>query len=790
MSTATLDPTALTTPVGPMDAHRLLPASVTAWTPLLHAWVTHPRSVFWGMGAAAEDEVTAAYAAIAADPHHDAFVVLHAGRPTALVETYDPQHSSLAGHPLLEPGDVGMHLLVAPPAAGERTPGLTAALLGVAVRLAQHRPGAHAPRRVVVEPDERNTAIHALNARAGFTVLEPVPLPDKTGLLSVVTPADFAGSEIGRATLAPVPAHLTPAAMDQAQRHLCAKAIRELSHERLVAPEPGEQPGSWRLTTRHEPLTTYTWTGTVLPLEHPVVQEDSLARHVGGAPAPLDAQDLITELKEQIGLPDQLLGTYLEEIAATLAGHAWKSTHHRRTSQELLHADLATVEAAMTEGHPCFLANNGRLGFSLDDHERFAPEAGADVTLEWLAVRRSLAHLALAQDLDEDELWRSELGPRRAWFDARLAALGHRPQDYLYLPVHPWQWQHKHQITFAPDVARGDLVHLGPGDRYRAQQSIRTFLDVEHPQRRYVKTALAIQNMGFLRGLSPAYMQATPLINDWVAGEVADDAELTDRGFTVLREVATVGYTGDAYHRAAVSPAPPQQKMVAALWRQSPEGLADRARGESLRTMASLLHRDGQGEALVTAMIRASGLPPADWVSRWLDAYLRPVAHCLLAHDLAFMPHGENVILVVRDHVVARVVMKDIGEECAVLTDRPLPPGVERIRSVVPAQEAALAIFTDVYDGVLRHVAEILHVDGVLPADDLWGLVHACLDRHRRDHPQLHRRVDLFAEDFAHSCLNRLQLRNTLQMVDLADQSGSLMYAGRLTNPASDARRR
>ena len=116
--------------------------------------------------------------------------------------------------------------------------------------------------------------------------------------------------------------------------------------------------------------------------------------------------------------------------------------------------------------------------------------------------------------------------------------------------MHPWQWVNKLAVTFAPDVARRDLVHLGAGDdEHRPQQSIRTFFNQSRPERHYVKTALAIQNMGFLRGLSPAYMEATPAINDWVASTVEADPELRSTGFTVLRELAAIGYTGDAFHR-------------------------------------------------------------------------------------------------------------------------------------------------------------------------------------------------------------------------------------------------
>jgi siderophore synthetase component len=290
--------------------------------------------------------------------------------------------------------------------------------------------------------------------------------------------------------------------------------------------------------------------------------------------------------------------------------------------------------------------------------------------------------------------------------------------------------------------------------------------------------------MGFLRGLSPAYMAATPAINDWVHDLVAGDDELVGLGFSVLREHAAIGWTGDAYHRLPVPSA--HRKMVAALWRESP--VPQLAEGERLATMASLLHRDHDGVPLVAELIAASGIEPTDWVATYLRAYLRPLVHCLLAHDLAFMPHGENLVMVLRDHVPVRMVMKDIGEEVAVLTDRPLPDEVERIRSVVTPDVAALAIHTDVFDGFLRHLGGILSGVGLLDDDRFWGLVRDCIAAHAADHPELAaagEAYDLLRPEFAHSCLNRLQLRNTLQMVDLADQAESLIFAGTLANPAA-----
>jgi RimJ/RimL family protein N-acetyltransferase len=163
---------------------------------LLHRWVTHPRSVFWEMVDADVGAVRAAYDEIDRHPHHHAWLGGLDGRLAVLCETYDPARSELVGlvgQPDLEPGDVGMHVLVAPP-EGPTAPGFTRRAFAAVMR---HCFGTCAAQRVVVEPDVDNTAIAAINAAAGFTVHRRVDLGHKTAALSTCTPAAFAASEIG-----------------------------------------------------------------------------------------------------------------------------------------------------------------------------------------------------------------------------------------------------------------------------------------------------------------------------------------------------------------------------------------------------------------------------------------------------------------------------------------------------------------------------------------------------------------------------------------------------------------
>ncbi|NEB67823.1 IucA/IucC family siderophore biosynthesis protein, partial [Streptomyces fulvissimus] len=128
--------------------------------------------------------------------------------------------------------------------------------------------------------------------------------------------------------------------------------------------------------------------------------------------------------------------------------------------------------------------------------------------------------------------------------------------------------------------------------------------------------------MGFMRGLSAAYMEATPAINDWLAQLVAGDEVFRAARFSIIRERAAIGYHHRQYERATDRYSP-YRKMLAALWRESP--VPSLGEGQRPATMASLLHTDAGGASLAGALIAESGLAPEVWLRRYLDAYLTPV---------------------------------------------------------------------------------------------------------------------------------------------------------------------
>jgi siderophore synthetase component len=140
---------------------------------------------------------------------------------------------------------------------------------------------------------------------------------------------------------------------------------------------------------------------------------------------PIDALEFVNEFHEQLGIGADMLPVYLEEISSTLSSAAYKLSKPDLTAADLVTADFQTIEAAMTEGHPCFVANNSRLGFGMSAYRAYAPETGEAVRLTWIATRKVRTTISHSSSLDYDELLRSELGDevlRR--FAAQIVAVG------------------------------------------------------------------------------------------------------------------------------------------------------------------------------------------------------------------------------------------------------------------------------------------------------------------------------------------------------------------------------
>ncbi|WP_278381633.1 GNAT family N-acetyltransferase [Pseudoalteromonas distincta] len=751
--------------------------------PIICQWLTLPYAHFWGMSKHTPEQMCSAYQDIINNPYHHAYVIEQSNELLALVELYSPKHDKLlaAAYEVL-PNDTGMHILLAPNTQPKRHFSFEI------MQCVLHSIFTHnADARVVVEPDIANSKIHALNKRLGFFHTQQITLGDKNAYLGFCNKAAFE-THVNLHHKAQTPINTDYIKFDHwqwANRHLQSKAISELVHERLLVAE--QTPHGFKVNIEGG---YFLFNGRAMALNHIDIDEPSLCFYnLNNEQVALDVLHFFSVQGPALGLTGERLATYLEELNATLASACYKRENNTLSAAELAKLGLQQIEAAMSEGHPAFVANNGRIGFSKSDFLRYAPEVGKPFKVLWLAAHKTVCDFAYSEyfsDYPSHISGELDLTTRDA-FNKALKAQNLNPDDYLFMPAHPWQYQHKLSVVFANEFANNRLVYLGEGDDlYQAQQSIRTLYNCSHPHKPYLKVALSILNMGFMRGLSRAYMAVTPAINDWVFNKVNYDPTLSACNFTALREYATLGYAHHTFEQSALGDTP-YRKMFACLWRENPNH--NLQNNEQLTTMAALLHLDNNGKSMAGALIDQSGLSTHAWLQRYFNAYLIPLVHCFYAHKLVFMPHGENLILKLKNSVPVGAYMKDIGEEVALLNStESLPEEVSRIHIAMPKELELLSIFTDVFDCFFRYLVAILVREERITEHDFWHGVAQSVKAYQQANPALNARFkeyDFFSDEFAHSCLNRLQLGNNKQMVDLTDPAGSLQFAGSLNNPVS-----
>ncbi|MFD0278535.1 IucA/IucC family protein [Kitasatospora sp. NPDC127111] len=552
-----------------------------------------------------------------------------------------------------------------------------------------------------------------------------------------------------------LPPQLTAGHWQRAGRALLAKMLGEFAYEELITPLVGAADGEYLLPL---PEAEYRFTARRGAYGSWRVDEDSVhcTRSDG-----LDPLRFLPYARHALGLTGETTGHLVRELTATLIADAHQLAT-ALTAAELADLGHTELEGRQT-GHPWIVPNKGRIGFSAADAARWAPEARTPLPLPWIAVHRRLAQYRGVPGLAEPgQLYARELDDP----DALRAALGPDADDYLLLPVHPWQWDETVVPLFAPWIASGEIVPLpSDGDLRLPQQSIRSFFNQTRPDRCTVKLPLAILNTLVWRGLPTERTLAAPAVTAWIHGLRDADPFLRDECRVVLLgEIASVTVDHPLYRE--LPEAPYQYKeLLGAIWREPLGPALDP--GERGRTLAALLQTGADGRALAAELIARSGLTPAAWTARLFAAVLPPLLHFLYRYGLVFSPHGENAIVVFdAADTPVRLAVKDFVDDVN-LSDQDLP----ELRDV-PAEVAGVLLREDpqglcqflhsgLFIGVLRYLAPLLESQTGLPEADFWALLRAEVLRHQERFPELKERFalfDLFRPEIDRLCLNRNRL--------------------------------
>jgi siderophore synthetase component len=476
---------------------------------------------------------------------------------------------------------------------------------------------------------------------------------------------------------------------------------------------------------------------------------------------PATLADVCAEILGQLP-PSDRLTAFMDELEQTLLKdlQAQDQAHPARPPAAL--RDYDELEGDIMDAHLYHPSYKSRIGFSLDENRRYGPEFKQLLQLQWLAVHRRLGRVNHSAHTGYETLLQQELGAGDyERFAGILAQQGKSIDDYLLIPVHPWQWQQRVAMLFHTELAGGDIVVLGQGqDSYRAQQSIRTLANYSTPDKAYVKLSLSITNTSTSRILAAHTLMNGPIIADWLHGLIERDDYAKELDFVILGEVLGVSFNYDYLpeHRKAKA-----YGTLGAIWRESLHGYL--REGEAAVPFNGLCHIDESGRPLIDPWIQRHGV--LLWTEQLLQASVTPIIHMLFAHGIGMESHAQNIMLIHRDGLPARIALKDFHDGVRYSPRHLAQPELAPDLVPVPASHARINrnsfILTDDLDAVrdftcdaffficMAETAIFLARHYGLPEQDFWSMAARVVHQYQQRHPQhaeRFRAFDVFAPTF------------------------------------------
>ncbi len=317
---------------------------------------------------------------------------------------------------------------------------------------------------------------------------------------------------------------------------------------------------------------------------------------------------------------------------------------------------LARLEQIVCEGHGAHPAAKTCLGLG-DAWRDVLPEQVERVELRFVALDPGLVEETGAGVLGA----LSDVLPETAAKLRRELAERGIP-GFAVVAAHPWQLEHVLRDEFAAEIAAGSLVVLSTAATAEPLMSVRTMRVADGSGAAHVKLALEAQLTGAVRGFS-AGAAAGPLLSAEAADVLAVDAGLSPRtsldepAFDVARDLGATRFSASSGRRA---------RCLGSLVRRDP--LADARDGDVALPVAALTAanpltgRPVLADLLYELRHRGRlGESAEPWFRALADVLVAPALGLLARWGIALEPHPQNVVLVLRDGVPARAVVRDFG---------------------------------------------------------------------------------------------------------------------------------
>jgi siderophore synthetase component len=312
-------------------------------------------------------------------------------------------------------------------------------------------------------------------------------------------------------------------------------------------------------------------------------------------------------------------------------------------------------------GHPFHPGHKSKTGLSAEEVMALSPEFKPQLELVVGALKASVARVSNIAATFSYRDWMTAQFPKEmaAWTTA-LHKLGEDPQNWLPLPIHPYQAQHVLPQKFAEEISAG-VLQIGsnfPRMRVSPTLSFRTMACSENPLAPQLKLPVSLQLTSAQRTVSPKATIMGPRVSNLMR-ELISKEDGFGKTLDILAEEVGMHYIdpdGDA----------DRAKHLSILFRENP---MTRRESGYLPVPVAALFADSpvDGRAIILELVtRASGDHANGALSYFRDyaqTVLQASLSAYLVYGIAFEAHQQNSLVLLNDHGKAvQLILRDFGD--------------------------------------------------------------------------------------------------------------------------------
>ncbi|WP_199615903.1 IucA/IucC family protein [Paenibacillus alkalitolerans] len=302
--------------------------------------------------------------------------------------------------------------------------------------------------------------------------------------------------------------------------------------------------------------------------------------------------------------------------------------------------------------HP---TSRAKRGWDSGDYRKYSPEFGCEFGLDWVAVRRRYmikgpsAEDAASMILDDSECRQLQTA---------MASLGIDSNDYLAVPVHPWQMQYVLPFVFAEEIERKHVIPIAQGlGKFAATSSVRALAQV-HGGRYHIKLPVGIYSLAALRVLPPRYLYNAEKGQELLR-QVIDKEPLLRGKLHLCDEKRWWGY-----HDPEGDPFEDKPGHLACMVREYPSRLTEK-QDVRLVAMSALAVMDPAGRVPAFDELAAARFGAhygkLQVLTLFRDICQLFIETMLVCFRYGIMPevHGQNVLVIIEKGHAAGLLLRD-----------------------------------------------------------------------------------------------------------------------------------